>query len=241
MNIAVIFAGGIGSRLKIKNDNTPKQFLEVSGKPIIIHTIELFENHPQIDEVIIACVEDKIPYLRQLLEKFDITKVKTIVEGGATPQKSVFNALQALKIKADDDTIVLIHDGVRPLITSKVISDNIKSVEKNGSAITCVNCTETIVTICEKNKAKTIHNRQNLKVARAPQSFYFNDLLNAHLKANIENAEYIDSCSLMKYYGAELHFIDGPEENIKITTPSDFFVFEALFKMRRDLEANSLV
>ena len=124
MNIAVIFAGGVGSRMHSKE--RPKQFLEMYNKPIIIHTIEHFENHPMIGAIIVVCIESWIPYLNELLYKFRIEKVKKVVPGGETGQLSIYNGLKAAKeIAGEEKSIVLIHDGVRPLITEKLITDNI--------------------------------------------------------------------------------------------------------------------
>ena len=131
MNLGVIFAGGSGKRMNTKSK--PKQFLDLNGKPIIIYTIELFDNHPNVDGIVIVCIEDWIPYLKKMLSKFEISKVITIVPGGKTGQESIYNGLCAAEKyaaeKNDSDTIVLIHDGVRPLITEDTITDNIKKVK----------------------------------------------------------------------------------------------------------------
>lgn len=124
MNIVVIFAGGSGQRMHTKD--IPKQFLEMHGKPIIIYTLELFEKHPEIDAIVIACKEDWIEYLEKLLYKYRIEKVKKIVPGGDTGQMSIYNGLMAAQeVSKGEEAIVLVHDGVRPLINQKVISDNL--------------------------------------------------------------------------------------------------------------------
>lgn len=128
MNIAVIFAGGTGQRMHTKS--RPKQFLELNGKPIIIYTIELFDNHPDIDGIVVVCLESWIPFLKKMLRKFEINKVVEIVSGGETGQESIYKGLCAAekfsKSKNSIDDIVLIHDGVRPLITEETITENIK-------------------------------------------------------------------------------------------------------------------
>ena len=228
MNIAVIFAGGIGQRMR--TTKRPKQFLEMHKKPIIIYTLEHFENHKDIDAIAIACVEEWIPYLEELLLKFHITKVKKIVKGGETGQMSIFNGLTAAKeIAGDEKSIVLIHDGVRPLINEQVITDNIESVKNNGSAITSAVVKETIMVVKEDNSIDYVPERANSRVAKAPQSFWLNDILSVHHKAQNENRrDFIDSCTMMKYYGNNLFLIDGPYENIKITTPDVFYTMRAL-------------
>ena len=124
MNIGLIFAGGTGSRMNSKDK--PKQFLEVHGKPIIVHTIDLFEATAEVDSVVVVILSDYLDYMTELVKKFNLKKVKAIVPGGETGQLSIFNGLEAAeKLANHEASVVLIHDGVRPLINSKVIRDNI--------------------------------------------------------------------------------------------------------------------
>lgn len=227
MNIAVIFAGGMGQRMHSKD--VPKQFLKMHKKPIIIYTLEIFENHPEIDAIVIACVDTYIDYLNDLIYKYRIDKVKKIVPGGSSGQMSIYHGLEAAKeVSNGEDTVVLIHDGVRPLINDKVISDNIASVKKNGSAITTGVVQETILVVNDNESIEYVPDRSRSRVAKAPQSFWLNDILSAHYQAQKEGiTNYIDSCTLMKNYGHKLFLVDGPSENIKITTPGDFFVMRA--------------
>lgn len=226
MNIAIIFAGGSGKRM-----NTvarPKQFLELRGKPIIVYTLELFDNHPMIDGIIVACLKDWIPYLEKLIRKFEINKVKEIIPGGETGQDSIYAGLSVARKYYPSDTITLVHDGVRPLITEQTITDNIKAVKEYGSCITCIPATETFV-VSMPNGDLNIPSRADSLIARAPQSFMLSDIWFAHSKALEEGRhDFIDSCSMMSYYGYKLHTIIGPMENIKITTPTDFFIFRAM-------------
>lgn len=233
MNIAVIFAGGIGSRMHTKS--RPKQFLELNGKPIIIYTLELFDNHPQIDAIVVACIEAWIPFLEKMLKKFEINKVVRIVPGGTTGQLSIYNGLVAAKDHVGSgDHFVLIHDGVRPLITEQTITDNLNKLEECGSCITCVRASETFIVLNE-NDTIDIPDRSQSMIARAPQSFILDDILTAHNKALSENrTDFIDSCTLMKHYGYKLGVIEGPTENIKITTPSDFFTFRAMVQVHEN-------
>lgn len=227
MNIAVIFAGGSGQRMRTKD--IPKQFLEMHRKPIIIYTLELFERNPEIDAIVIACIEEWIDYLKELLYKYRIEKVKKIVPGGNTGQMSIYCGLEAAKeVSGGQDAVVLIHDGVRPLINDKVIGDNIASVRKHGSAITTSTVQETILVVNDDESIDYVPERNHSRIAKAPQSFWLNEILDAHYKAQKEGIiDYIDSCTLMKHYGYRLFLVDGPSENIKITTPSDFFVMRA--------------
>lgn len=240
MNIGVIFAGGVGKRMNSRVK--PKQFINVYGKPIIIHTLELFDNHEEIDAIAVACLEDWIPYLEELLEKFNIRKVKKIVPGGASGQESIYNGLKAAEeIAGGEKSIVLIHDGVRPLIHAKTISDNIASVKEHGSAITSVTVKETVLVVSKDNSIDSVPKREDTRLARAPQSFYLDEIIGAHRKAIAENRfDFIDSCSMMQYYGKKLYLIEGPQENIKITTPDDFYTMRALLDAKEEAQIYGL-
>lgn len=225
-NIAVIFAGGSGKRMNTRSK--PKQFLEYAGKPIIIYTLELFDNHPLIDGIVVACIEDWIPFLKKMLNKFEIEKVVDIVPGGDTGQESIYKGLEAAYRFVHDNAVVLIHDGVRPLITEQTITDNINTVMAKGNCITSIPATETFI-VKKDDDSFEIPSRPNSLIARAPQSFFLNDILSAHRDARDNGKNnYIDSCTLMSHYGHKMNTIIGPMENIKITTPTDFFVFKAM-------------
>lgn len=232
MTNVLIFAGGSGTRMNSKG--RPKQFLQFYGKELIIHTLENFQNHPNIDGIAIVCIENWIPYLERILEKYQITKVKKIVSGGKTGQESIYNGLKAIETFAEKDSIVLIHDGVRPFINEDVITNCIETTKKYGNAITVVPAIETIVTL-ENEKIQTITDRSKCFHARAPQCFILKDILNAHEKAiKDKNLNMIDSASLMKFYGYELYTVQGNVDNIKITTPADFYTFKALYEVREN-------
>ncbi|MDG3142203.1 2-C-methyl-D-erythritol 4-phosphate cytidylyltransferase [Streptococcus suis] len=236
MNIGVIFAGGVGSRMRSKGK--PKQFLEVHGKPIIVHTLEIFENCSAIDATVVVCVSDWLTYMDELVLKFNLKKVKVIVPGGETGQLSIFNGLEAAeKIASGQDDIVLIHDGVRPLINESVLEQNIETVKQSGSAITSVAAKETVVLINEEQVIDEVVDRTRSYIAKAPQSFYLKDILAVERDAiskGITNA--IDSSTLMGMYNKPLTIVEGPYENIKITTPDDFYTFKALFDARENAQ-----
>lgn len=236
MNIAVIFAGGVGKRMK--TNGIPKQFLEVYGKPILIYTLEKFENNQNIDAIVISCLEEKMDYCKKLVDKYEITKVRAIVKGGKTGQESIYNGLKAAEqISETDKDIVLIHDGVRPLIDEEIIDNNIKCVKENGSAITCVECKETVVILDDNDNIKDVTDRSRSRLARAPQSFYLKDILAAHRKALEDGkTDVIDSCTLMRMYGKEVSIVIGKSENIKITTPDDYYMFKALLDAKENSE-----
>ena len=238
MNIAVIFAGGSGSRMHTKS--RPKQFLNLHGKPILIYTIELFEEHPLVDAVACVCIEGWIPRLRAMLEKHDIRKVVDVVPGGATGQESIFRGLCAAEAyvrglsASGARHVVMIHDGVRPLIDEATITANIQKVEECGSCITCAPAIETVI-IGESDGSIYIPPRKNCMMARAPQSFWLDEILAAHRKSIDEgHTAFIDSCSMMHHYGYSLATVTGPMENIKITTPTDYYVMRAMIEVREN-------
>lgn len=237
MNIAVIFAGGVGKRMR--SSGIPKQFLKIHGVPIIIHTLQKFQECKEIDAIVIACVASHLDYMQELVEKYNINKVQRIVKGGETGQQSIYNGLIAAKqISKTDKDIVLIHDGVRPIIDSELICKNIASVKKYGSAISSIPQKET--TIMLDNDKKYIENvtkREITYIARAPQSFYLNELLECHEKAKKEERfDYIDSSSLMMHYGKKLVVVECNTDNIKITTPDDYYIVRAILEARESMQ-----
>lgn len=239
-NIAVIFAGGSGVRM---GSGTPKQFLEVNGKPIIIHTLEIFEEHPLIEEIYIACKEDCIGKLNKFIERFWIKKVKKIVPGGTSALGSIYNGLKAAAEENEDDAVVLIHDGVRPCITVELITDVIENVRLKGSAVTCTALFETPVMSHSGEIVEDIPSRDDFYTAQAPQSFYLGEVVKAYEKTRVDNPEYkgmVDTCSLMRKCGKEISIVKGPRGNIKVTTPEDLYIFRAMMQYRETQDAFGL-
>lgn len=229
---AVIFAGGVGSRMS--GADKPKQFLELGGESIICHVIDKFEEASCIDGIVVVCIESWLDYLKQLVSQRSYTKVIGIVPGGKTGQESIFNGLSFIKDNrtVDDQTVVLIHDGVRPLIDAKTILACAESARKNGATATVAPVTETVVVV-DDGKVVGVTNRSKCRLARAPQGFKFNELYSSHLRASREGkADFIDSISMMSQYGHEIFIVDGPEENIKITTPRDFLTFKGFVDLK---------
>ncbi len=240
MNIAIIFAGGTGQRFS--NDNLPKQFVEVFGKPIIVHTLEIFQKHNEIDKIYISILPEYFEYMEKLTSNFNLTKVAQIVRGGATAQNSIYNALKAAEKENPADSIVLIHDGVRPILDKEVISDNIKDVKAFGNSITCTPCYETILISETGENPKEIPYRRNTYAAQAPQGFYLKEIIKAHEKIQEKNPNYIDmidACTIYNTLGKTTHMTKGNFGNIKVTTPRDLYILEALLKYRTE-EENAL-
>lgn len=233
MNIGLIFAGGSGVRMNTKG--MPKQFLQMNGKAIIIHTLEYFERCKDIDAIVVVCLEEYIEYLQSLLSANRITKVKRIVPGGKCGQESIYHGLCAAEEIADGEDIVLIHDGVRPLISEELLSSSIQMVKEKRNAITVTPATETIVQTENGETISNIIDRKSCYIAKAPQSFYLKDILKVHRQAIVDNkCDCIDSASLMREYGYSLNLLEGSNENIKITNPSDFYILRAILEAREN-------
>lgn len=232
-NIAVIFAGGVGQRMTIATK--PKQFLEVNGKPIIVYTLEKFHSHPQIDAVILVCVEGWIDYAKSLIKRYDLTKVETVIPGGTSGHQSRMIGLR----KAKDlygDSIVLIHDGVRPLIDHETITKSIESVKQNGSAVVATPAVETIAMLGEDDNCRIVA-REKCSMLRAPQCFYLDQILSLFEQAESEGKDdFIDAATIMQHYKKSITIIHGPAENIKITTPLDYFMFKGILEIQNNQE-----
>ncbi len=234
-NVALIFAGGTGRRLS--SGAIPKQFLILSGKPVIIHTLEYFQLNERTDSICVVCLKEKIDELRNLAARYDISKISMIVPGGATGQESIFNGLRALHESQHNtrDTLVMIHDGVRPLINQQLINDCIDCARAHGNAITVTNAIETIMTTDGGENISEVIDRSRARLVRAPQCFFLDDIYGAHRKAQAEGyTDAIDSATLMRHYGHTLYTVNGPAENIKITTASDYYMARAIMDAREN-------
>lgn len=225
-NIAIIFAGGVGKRMGAE---IPKQFLKVYNKEILIHTIEKFQYIDEIDEIYVGCKEEYIPFLKELVKKYNITKILSdgIVSGGETGQNTIYNTLIKAREHNDGKSIVLIHDGVRPLITDELIKKNIADVKKYGSSITCSECFETPIISLDGNMIDNVLQRDTIYLAKAPQCFYIDEILDAHnmirsTTDGYKNKKIVDSCSLYMQTGKKVHLTIGGRENIKVTTVEDY-------------------
>ena len=220
-NVAIIFAGGTGSRM---HGDVPKQFLEVSGKPIIIQTLELFEVNEDIDEIYVACVAEHIPTLEDMISRFMVHKIRRIFPGGKTGQDSIYKALTEVK-KDHDDAYVLIHDGVRPLVDQATINRCIQDVEKYGSAITATPAFETPLLSEDGKTVDKMPERSKVYTAQAPQCFKLSEILAWHEKERATENPYedvVDSCGLAFKYGGNPHLTEGNRGNVKVTTVEDY-------------------
>ncbi len=240
MNIAIIFAGGSGVRM---GAGVPKQFLEINGKPIIIHTLELFQYHEMIDKIYISTLKDYIPYVEDLVADFRLTKVASVIPGGDTAQDSIYNALKKAESENPEDSIVLLHDGVRPFVAYDVITSNIESVKEYGNAITSTACYETIMISKDGNVIDDVPYRKETFSGQAPQSFYLKDIIAAHDVVRNSPTGYenmVDACTIIRSQGIEAHMVPGNRGNIKVTTPEDVYMFRALLQYKENEQAFGL-
>lgn len=215
MNIAIIVAAGSGKRF---GSETPKQFLDINGKPLLFHTLEKFENCAAIDQYIVVLPsEEFINYFHKISENTNFPKLKTLVTGGDTRAESVWNGLQ----KIDETTceIVAVHDGVRPFVTSEEISKTIEKANGFGAACLVAPVTDTIKRVENGKIAETI-NRNTLKLALTPQAFRFEIIKRAYENADLTESA-TDDCFLVEKAGYEISFIEGSARNIKITHAED--------------------
>ena len=228
MNIAIIFAGGTGSRV---GNTLPKQFLDVDGMPILIHTLNLFQNHPEIHKIYLAVPENFVSHSHHLAQQYQITKLSGVVVGGETAQESIYITLQKAAQENPGDSIVLLHDGVRPCVTPSVISGNIRAVREKGNAITCIPGTETIILSSDGACVEDVTVRKQTFTAQAPQSFYLQDILFYHDRIRATQTGYenmVDACTILNTLGIKAHMVMGNWGNIKITTPEDIYFFRSM-------------
>lgn len=225
-NIAIIFAGGVGSRM---GSEIPKQFLQVYGKEIIVHTLEKFQYNDNVDLIYVGCVEEYIHDFEQMVQKYHITKIPMggIIPGGTSGQDTIYKVLKRAREDNPGDSICLIHDGVRPLINDDLINNCIKSVEEYGSAVTVTKAFETPLISEDGKEVKEVLPRKYVYTAQAPQSFRLDDIIAAHEKIRAteegyDNPRIVDSCSLMKECGNTVHIVEGNRGNIKVTTLDDY-------------------
>ncbi len=226
MILALITAGGIGHRMQT---DIPKQFLVVCGRPVIIHTMAAFENHPSVDAICVVCLAGWQDRLWEYARQYNITKLRHVVVGGATGPESIYRGLDELRRNYRDDDIVLIHDGVRPLVDADIISDCIGGVQNRGNAIAAVACNEVIMTTADGRVSTGSIARDTLRRTQTPHGFGLGDITDAYQLARRRGIKNIvASCDLMAALGRNVYFSRGSSKNIKLTTPEDFFIFRAI-------------
>ena len=230
-NIGLIIAGGSGARM---HQDIPKQFLTVNEKPVIVYTMEAFQNHPEIDEIAVVCIEGWEQVLWAYAKQFDITKLKIVVPGEKNGQDSIRNGVYELEKSHDRDDVVLIHDAIRPMVSAEIISDCIRVTREKGNAITVIPCAEAMMQTEDGQVSVGSYPRDRLKRTQTPQGFSIGDICDLHRKAletGITNS--VASCTLMIEMGKQVYFSVGSEKNIKLTTVEDIDIFKALLMAKR--------
>ena len=231
-NIAMIIAGGIGART---HQDIPKQFINVNNIPVIVYTLQAFQNHPQIDAIEVVCLEGWHDVLWAYSKQFCISKLESIVTGGVTGQDSIRNGLWDIAERyTDDEDIVLIHDSIRPMVSAEIISDNIRVCRKYGNATAVIPCTSVMLSTKDSTVSEGQIPRDNLKITQTPQAFFLNELLEVHKKAiRMDLLPSIASCALYIEMGKKVFLSMGSEKNIKITTSEDIEIFQSLLESKR--------
>ena len=230
-NIALIIAGGSGARM---HQNIPKQFLTVNERPVIVYTLEAFQNHPEIDEIAVVCIEGWESVLWAYANQFNITKLKHVIPGGKNGQDSIRNGVFELEKNHSKDDVVLIHDAIRPMVSAEIISDCIRVTQLHGSAITVIPCAEAMMQTEDGLVSTGSYPRDNLKRTQTPQGFHIGKICDLHrraLQSGITNS--VASCTLMIELGEQVYFSAGSEKNIKLTTVEDLDIFKALLIAKR--------
>lgn len=228
-NYVVLLAGGVGKRMQ---SETPKQFLEVKGKPIIVYSIENFQRNDQVESIVVVCIKDWIEHLRSLIEKYKLTKVKWIIEGGNTGHDSIRNGVFFLKEKCKPDDYIIVHDAVRPILPQKAIDEVLSVAHENGNASSSIACHPPIVyTEDFKSGIKDV-DRDHVMLTASPQAYRYSLALKCYEKAEQENKhDFTFTSSLLIHCGERVYFAKGTTNNIKITQKEDLALFEALLSI----------
>lgn len=216
--------------------DVPKQFLEVNGKPIIVYSIENFQRNPLIEKIVVVCIKDWIEYLKELIEKYALTKVQWITEGGSTGHDSIRNGVFFLKDKIDPDDYIIVHDAVRPVLPQKAINEVIRVAHEKGNASSSIVCHPPIVYTEDFESGITDIDREHVMLTASPQAFRYSLALKCYEQAEQENFHNSTfTSSLLIHCGERVYFAKGTTSNIKITTKEDIALFTALLSVPEDL------
>lgn len=235
MNIAIIIAGGVGSRMGM---DVPKQFLTIDSKPILIYTMECFQKHPMIDKIELVCLDGWQETAERYAKEFGISKLMGIVTGGATGQESIRNGVFALKDTCQAEDTIIIHDGIRPLVDESVLSDVIIKCKKYGNAVTSLPYNEQIFIIDDEISTTKYIPRETLRRVSTPQAYKFSLLYEKYQEAfekkiGIYGSAYTNT--MMVDLGVRLYFAAGSDKNIKLTTKDDLDIFRSyIYSIKKD-------
>ncbi len=231
MIVALLTAAGSGTRM---GQDIPKQFIHIENKPLIIHTMEAFQNHPSIDAIMVVTLPAWSEVLKAYAKQFSINKLKWVVPGGQTGQESIYNGLKVLEKDISPRDIVMVHDGNRCSVSSEIISNSLAVQAKYGSAVAAIPCVEAVFRSADGESSDISIPREELYRTQTPHTYFLEDLLWAHSEAQkrgIHNTA--ASCTLMQMLGKTVYFSKGSEKNLKITTIDDMQIFEALSHVKK--------
>jgi len=234
MNVAIIIAGGVGSRM---NMDIPKQFLHVYGKPVIIYTLEGFQKHPEIDAIEVVCLQGWEETLRDYARQYGIEKFQWIAPGGETGQESIRNGVFNLEGVLKENDIAIIHDGNRPLVDSGVLSDTLRVCRLHGNGVTSTPYNEQIFRKLDEHSTREYIPRETLRKVATPQSYRYGLLLRAYHRAFEEKIGIYGSAytnTMMVDLGETLYFAAGSDKNIKLTSRDDLELFKAYLRMENE-------
>lgn len=231
MNVALVIAGGVGARM---GQDIPKQFLHVDDKPVLIYTLERFQNHPEVDGIVVVTLPHWIAFVEACAKQFGITKLKSVVSGGETGHDSIHNGIVEVAKHYPQDTAVMIHDGIRPMVDANVLSDNLSVYREKGNAVVMIPCQEVIFWSESRTESNKALDRSKVWRTQTPQTFRLDTLLAAHeevVKRNLPSP--IATCHLFEMLGETIYFSKGSEKNIKLTTMDDIDIFKSLLKSEK--------
>ena len=223
---AMLFAGGTGTRMK--SGSVPKQFIEVDGKPIIVRTLENFAYHPLVDDIVVSCIASGIEHLQELIKKYKIPKVKAIVPGGANGFESIHNGVVKVAENADEKDIILICDGVRPVVSEQLISECIELAKEYETAVPVVKSIDSVLISKDGSNCSQNMPREEMYITQAPQGYTIKKIMWAHdeaIKRGLVNPT--SSADLLIDLGENIHIFIGERDNIKVTTPEDLYTLRS--------------
>ena len=231
-NIALIIAGGVGARM---GQDIPKQFLNVCDKPVIVYTMECFQNHPDIDGIVVVCLDGWHEMVKSYAKQFGIAKLDSVISGGKTGFESIVLGTKEVERLYGGDSLILVHDAIRPNLSKEIISENIRVCHEKGNAITCIPCQEAMLFTEDREESRKSINRDNLLRTQTPQTFFVKDLRKVQEEAISKGVvNTVASCTLMIEMGYSVYKAWGSEKNVKLTTPDDIEIFKALLSAKKD-------
>lgn len=226
MTVALLIAGGVGARM---GQDIPKQFLHIQDKPVIVYTMERFQNNPLIDGIVVVTLPNWIAFVEAYAKQFGITKLKSVVAGGETGHDSIHNGVVEIARQFPQDAAVMIHDAIRPMIDNDVIADNLSVYREKGNATTVIPCVEVIFKSDVPTESNEVLDRSKVWRTQTPQTFRLDRLLWAHdevVKRKLPSP--VATCHLFSMLGETVYFSKGSEKNIKLTTMDDIEIFKSL-------------